>query len=255
MSELDPQRAVAAGGAATLVASPGRARELPAAAKLAAAEPHAPAYSPVVVAGFVRFFEFGLMVAVGAAVYLGYVVPPNGFDWYYPATVIGIAALAVLGFQAADIYHVQAFRSPGSECIRLLIAWSLLFLVAAAVAFFARLGGFYSCVWLAAFYVIGLVALIGFRVCLAGLVRNWTREGRLERRAVVVGAGEPGEKLIDALARQQDSDVRIVGLFDDRAEDRAPAVCGSQQKLGTVDDLVEFARLTRVDLVIFSLPI
>ena len=31
--------------------------------------------------------------------------------------------------------------------------------------------------------------------------------------------------------------------------------CAGERKLGTVDDLVEFGRRTRVDLVIFSLPI
>src|SRR5262249_15274478 len=34
-----------------------------------------------------------------------------------------------------------------------------------------------------------------------------------------------------------------------------PPNCGGVPKLGTVDDLVEFARRTRVDLVIFSMPI
>jgi Undecaprenyl-phosphate glucose phosphotransferase len=49
--------------------------------------------------------------------------------------------------------------------------------------------------------------------------------------------------------------VRIVGLFDDRNDDRAPTTVAGRQKLGSVDDLVEFARRTRIDLVIFSLPI
>ncbi len=157
MSELNvPRTAPASGGARTT--GPGKAQELPAAARLVAVQPHAPAYSPVVVAGFVRIFEFGLMAAIGAAVYFTYVVPADGFDWYYPLTVLGIAAFAMLGFQAADIYHVQAFRSVASECTRLLIAWSLLFLLVAAIAFFARLGGFYSRVWLGGYYAVGLIA-------------------------------------------------------------------------------------------------
>src|SRR5262249_29147412 len=69
------------------------------------------------------------------------------------------------------------------------------------------------------------------------------------------GGGDAGETLIGALKAQQDSDVHVVGLFDDRGEDRAPGSCAGQEKLGSVDDLVEFARLTRVALVIFSLPI
>jgi Undecaprenyl-phosphate glucose phosphotransferase len=49
--------------------------------------------------------------------------------------------------------------------------------------------------------------------------------------------------------------VRIVGVFDDRGEERVKATASGHRKLGTVEDLVEFARRTRIDLVIFSLPI
>jgi Undecaprenyl-phosphate glucose phosphotransferase len=87
------------------------------------------------------------------------------------------------------------------------------------------------------------------------LVRRWTRQGRLDRRTVVVGAGGSGETLVAALAAQRDSDTRVIGVFDDRGDERSSASCAGVAKLGTVDDLVEFARYTRVDLVIFALPI
>jgi Undecaprenyl-phosphate glucose phosphotransferase len=87
------------------------------------------------------------------------------------------------------------------------------------------------------------------------MVRRWTAEGRLTRRTAVVGGGEAGEALIAAIREQRDSDVRIVGVFDDRGDGRSPDAVAGTRKLGTVDDLVEFARRTRVDLVIFSLPI
>ena len=86
-------------------------------------------------------------------------------------------------------------------------------------------------------------------------MRRWTREGRLDRRAVIVGADDKGDALIKSLIAQRDSDIRIIGVFDDRGDDRSPTNVAGLQKLGTVDDLVEFARRTRVDLVIFSLPI
>ena len=248
-------RAASAAAAAAVAPAPNRRRELSPAAMLAAAQTIVPAFSPIVLAGFVRMIELALMAAIGIAIYFAYVFPVYGFSWYYPLTAVGIAMLIVLALQTADIYHVQAFRTPFSECIRLAVAMSLLFLAVAAIMFFAKLGDYYSRVWLAGFYGVGLVALVGSRMCLYGLVRHWTAEGRLDRRAVIVGGGEPGEMLVDALKHQRDSDVQVVGLFDDRGEDRAPAVCGGLIKLGSVDDLVEFARLTRVDLVIFSLPI
>ena len=73
-----------------------------------------------------------------------------------------------------------------------------------------------------AIYGIGLFTLYGVRLFVFGIVRRWTREGRLDRRAVVVGGGDPGEHLVTALERQTDSDVRLVGVFDDRGDDRAP---------------------------------
>jgi Undecaprenyl-phosphate glucose phosphotransferase len=75
------------------------------------------------------------------------------------------------------------------------------------------------------------------------------------RRVVIVGGGEPGAKLIEALQAEKDSDLRICGVFDDRSDDRSPLVVGGVPKLGNVDDLVEFTRLTRVDLILVSLPL
>jgi Undecaprenyl-phosphate glucose phosphotransferase len=230
-------------------------RDLSPAAKLIASQPPVPAYSQIVLAGIVRLAEFGVINVVGTGIYLGYVFPEYGFEWYYPASVIGVAALAVLAFQAADVYQVHAFRNPFGECGRIAVAWSLSFLITAAIAFFAHLGDFYSRAWLGGFFAIGLVTIMGLRLSLYGLIRHWTRAGRLERRTIVVGGGEAGERLIQELDAQPDSDVRVIGLFDDRGDDRAPIVCSGHQKLGTVDDLVEFARRTRIDLVVFSLPI
>ena len=174
---------------------------------------------------------------------------------YYIGSIIGISLLSLLAFQAADIYQVQAFRGHEKQYMRLASAWSVVFLLAVTTSYFAKAGDEFSRPWLGTYYVVGLFGLIAFRRALFMLVRRWTRQGRLDRRTVVVGAGGSGEALIAALAAQRDSDVRVIGVFDDRGDDRSSVSCGGVPKLGTVDDLVEFARHTRVDLVIFSLPI
>ena len=229
--------------------------ELSDAARAVAAEPYEAAFSPIVLAGLVRVAEVALVAAVGFAVYVGYVVPAHGFAWHYFAAILGIALLAMLAFQVADIYQVQAFRGHEKQYMRLASAWSVVFLIAISASFFAKAGDQFSRAWLGSFYVLGLFALIAFRRALFLLVRRWTREGRLDRRTVVVGADGNGELLIRSLAAQRDSDVRLVGVFDDRSDDRSLPSCAGVPKLGTVDDLVAFARNTRVDLVIFSLPI
>jgi Undecaprenyl-phosphate glucose phosphotransferase len=263
MFQLDSRKLLNAGAAAAVAAPPavaaGKAapgnRSLSPEAQKVAAEPVQPAYSPIVVAGFVRMIDAAMIALFGIAIYVAHVFPVYGFAWYYLAANAGLAILAVITFQAADIYDVQAFRSPLEQITRLGVAWSVVFLIAMAVAFFAKLEGMFSRVWLALTYLLGFLALIGSRMMLAGLVRHWTHEGRLDRRAVVVGGGEAGETLIEAIKAQQEADVHVIGVFDDRGDERSPHTLAGRQKLGTVDDLVEFARRTRVDLVIFSLPI
>jgi Undecaprenyl-phosphate glucose phosphotransferase len=237
-----------------VTATASAARGLSSAALAVAAQRFKRPYSPIVVAGFVRVIEVGLVAAIGLALYFSYVAPVADAH-YYIGSIIGISLLSLLAFQAADIYQVQAFRGHEKQYMRLASAWSVVFLIAVTASYFTRAGDEFSRAWLGSFYVVGLFALIAFRRALFLLVRRWTRQGRLDRRTVVVGADDSGEILIAALAAQRDSDVRVIGVFDDRGDGRSAAMCQGVPKLGTVEDLVEFARHTRVDLVIFALPV
>jgi Undecaprenyl-phosphate glucose phosphotransferase len=122
-------------------------------------------------------------------------------------------------------------------------------------SFFAKLGSEISRLWLSAFFFMGLAVLIAERLFLRALVRSWARQGRLDRRTVIVGSDKSGEQLVEALNNEYDNDIHMLGVFDDRNDDRALDTCAGSPKLGKVDDIVEFARRTRVDLVLFALPI
>ncbi len=253
MLEFKARNFTAPGGRATTPALPRKA--LSAAAQNAAAQPTVPAYSPIVLAGVVRLIELTLTMTVGLALYALYVVPRDGFEWHYPVAIAGIGVLTMVAFQVADIYQVQAFRGHEKQYFRLATAWSVVFLLVIGASFFAKAGDQFSRVWLGSYHIAGLVTLLCFRRALFLLVRKWTREGHLERRTVIVGADANGDTLIESLDAQPDSDVRIIGMFDDRGDGRSQTNVAGHEKLGTVDDLVEFARKTRIDLVLFSLPI
>jgi Undecaprenyl-phosphate glucose phosphotransferase len=230
-------------------------RELGALAHAIAAEPVNASISPVVLAGMIRIVEFVLISALGLAIYGWYVYPDEGFALRYLVATLAISGASILAFQFADVYDVAALRTHVHQLSRLGTAWTAVFFLALAIAFFAKFEGMYSRVWAASFYGIGLFMLYGGRLAAAALIRRWTREGRLVRRTVIVGGGAAGESLIRALGAQRDSDLDIRGVFDDRGDDRSPARVADVPKLGTVDDFVEFARRTRVDLLLVSLPI
>src|SRR5450755_471366 len=212
-------------------------------------------YSPIVIAGAVRIADFVLVGLAGVALYLGYVVPLSDFHWEYVGAIFGMTATAVICFQAADIYQVQVFRGQLRQMTRMISSWAFVFLLFISASFLAKLGSEISRLWIAAFFFIGLAVLIAERLFLRSMVRGWARDGRLDRRTIIVGSDQNGEKLVEALKIQDDSDIDILGVFDDRNDARALETCAGSPKLGKVDDIVEFARRTRVDLVLFALPI
>ncbi|HET7156651.1 MAG TPA: undecaprenyl-phosphate glucose phosphotransferase [Hyphomicrobiaceae bacterium] len=232
-----------------------RRRRLSAAALAVTNQKVGRAYSPIVIAGAVRVIDFIVLSAIGIAVHFAYAEPLNGFHWGFLAAIIGITATAVMCFQAAEIYDVQVFRGQLRQVTRLTSSWTLAFLLFIGASFFVEMGGEISRAWLASFFLAGLVALMAGRAILRSLVRKWARQGRLDRRTVVVGADENGEQLVRALKAQDHSDIDVLGVFDDRHDDRVMDSCAGSPKLGKVDDVVEFARRTRVDLVLFALPI
>ena len=92
------------------------------------------------------------------------------------------------------------------------------------------------------------------RVALASLIERWTEEGRLARRAVVVGGGDVAE-LLRKLERSSSGSIQILGLFDDREQGRSPRSVGEHSRLGRFDGLLEFCRSQRVDLLVVALPL
>jgi Undecaprenyl-phosphate glucose phosphotransferase len=232
-----------------------RRRRLSPAALAVANQKVARAYSPIVIAGAIRLIDFVMISLIGIALYLLYVMPLAGFHWEYVAAIVAMTLTAVICFQAADIYQVQIFRGQLRQMTRMISSWAFVFLLFIGVSFFAKLGSEVSRLWLSSFFFVGLAALIAERLLLRALVRTWAREGRLDRRTIIVGADQNGEQLVEALKAQEDSDIHVLGVFDDRNDTRAMETCAGSPKLGKVDDIVEFARRTRVDLVLFALPI
>lgn len=232
-----------------------RRRRLSAAALQVTNQKVRPAYSPIVIAGVVRLIDFLLIATIGIALYLGYVKRMDAFNWSYIAAILAMTVVAIACFQAADIYEVQVFRGQLRQMTRMMSSWAFVFLLFTGASFLLKLGGEVSRVWLLAFFFVGLAALMISRLVLRALVRRWARDGRLDRRTIIVGADENGENLINLLKAQDDSDLDILGVFDDRNDSRALDTCAGLPKLGKIDDIVEFAHRTRVDLVLFAMPI
>lgn len=242
-------------GPAPASADSGGSRTFHPLAERIAAMPLKQTLSPVLVEGLVRLADVLVILGVGGLVFAFYVAGKVEDALAYQLTVPLMAVGALAAFQALHLYHIGALRNFVGMAVRVTAGWTLLFLLALASFFFLKIGGQVSRVWLAGFYGIGIAALFVERLAVSLVVLRLTRMGRLERRTAIVGGGQAGEELIRALEAQRDTGLRICGVFDDRNDDRSPDLVAGYPKLGTIDDLVEFARRTKLDLVIFTLPI
>ena len=206
-------------------------------------------------AGSVRAIEFAAVSLAGYGALFSLGSRASAFDPMHLAAAPFGAALTLLFIQAFDGYQIAAFRTYASQLGRIVASWSMVFAAIAALAFFAGLGEAEDGQRLVRWYFLGLGFFVVFRGALTHVVTGWTRDGRLERRAVIVGGGKLAEDLIRSLESQPGNDIRICGIFDDRDDDRSPAMVEGYPKLGTIPELVEFGRITKLDMLIVALPI
>lgn len=211
--------------------------------------------STVVLAGGVRAAEFAAMALLALALHQILLREAAPLDAAYLAAILGLPALAVTLFQLAGTYRLAILRDPFRGGLRLAAAWTLAFLLVAGAMVMAKVAGDYSRLWLASLYGAGLAVLVVGRCLVARVIARQTAKGRFDRRTAIVGGGPAAEELIASLEAQADSGIRIVGVFDDRGDIRASDVVAGYPKLGNVSDLVAYARTSRLDLIVFTLPI
>ena len=212
--------------------------------------------SPNVIMAFVRFVEFSLIAIAGIAIYYGYVFQNDKtFEVGYMFTVSIISVAAIIAFEAFGLYSIGALRNYLANTARLFCLWTVTLGAFTALIFIAKYSDEFSRVWLAGLYISGLAALAISRGLTARTIRRWNAEGRLQRNAVIIGGGERGSNLIKALTSSDTTDIHISGVFDDRADSRSSDIVAGIPRLGNIDELVEFARRVRVDLLIVTFPI
>ncbi|MCR4266038.1 undecaprenyl-phosphate glucose phosphotransferase [Nitratireductor sp. ZSWI3] len=211
--------------------------------------------SPVMVSGVMRLVEFTLLLATGAFFYIFYVGISAQLFWHYTAVILAGAILHVVLSEFTDCYQMPALRNPTGYLGRILAAWVATFAALALAGFFLKISADFSRFWFGIWFLSGFVSLFALRVVTAQLMRRWARNGTIERRALIVGGGANAEHLIRSIERQPYNDIRICGIFDDRDDRRSPPVVAGYPKLGNIAELVEFARIARIDMLIVSLPV
>ena len=232
-----------------------RGSDLSSTARNIAAQYRRDTMSPVMVSGVLRLVEFALLALSGLALFTVYVGVNGGPPWYYAVMIVLASAAAVVLLELTNSYQIPRLRQPASTMGTVLLVWVATLALMALAGFFLKISDEFSRFWLGTWFATGLLLMLALRIFIARAVRRWARNGAMERRAVIVGGGKGAETLIREIEQQPYNDIRICGIFDDRDDRRSPPIVAGYPKLGNISELIEFARIARIDMLIVSLPL
>ncbi len=187
-----------------------------------------------------------------------------GMAWEAPAAAgppgLLTVALLLLGALVAvllllfDTYAIAAIERLDERRTALRQVWRPFALAALATAVFGSLAGIDrdTALRLAAYLATAGVIAFVMRSALVPLMARWRAEGRFTTTIALVGATELGARIVEQSLR--DERLRVIGLFDDRST-RVPDELHGVKLLGTVENLLHFESLNRLDWIIVALPV
>ena len=233
--------------------APGRTPLNVAAAQVAATLKHR-VVTPGILSGLARLADFAGLAILSFVIATAYVDPRDAGDFGYILASLLLPAATVLLIGTFNGYGLGDYRRTAIEIGRGVSIWAAVFGCFTLILFFMKMGEEFSRVWLASWFLGGLVLLTALRATFDRLIVRWRAAGVVERRAVLVGGGAEAVELIHALRAEPTNDIRICGVFDDRESSRVPALAEGLPKLGRIDELLEFGRQAEIDMLIVALP-
>ncbi len=173
---------------------------------------------------------------------------PTGHLLIYLNTLVTVVCLHL-----AHAYRLRSINSFYALINSMFLGGTSALLLMLACGYLSGTLHDYSRVWLVCSVLLSAALLLVNRIALTQVVQRASRTERLTETVVVVGANERAEKMIDAINRTTNANVKVLGVFDDRVR-RDPPASLLPQLLGSTDVMLNYIRHNRVDRVVVTLP-
>jgi Undecaprenyl-phosphate glucose phosphotransferase len=159
---------------------------------------------------------------------------------------------AMLAIRAAGLYRLGAFNSPARTAA---MSYCAALVASAGALAMAGLAMPMNPSWLVFWCALLAIHVPLTRFATSAMIGPLARDGRFRRRIAIVGGGRAAEEAISLLDQSADIDIEIVGIFDDRYDERSPESIRLHRKIGKIEELADYARNERVDLIIAAIPL
>ncbi len=206
---------------------------------------------------FLRIHQILDALAISALLFLLSRVYRIDFDTDYAILGALTVVLILPVFSLSNLYQVWRGARLGRLASRILLAWLVVFAILAILGFVTKRTEIYSRRLLLTWFVLTPPLLVALR-CLVYQVTGWVRtRGHNYRTLVIGGAGNLGKLLAENILHIRAIGITILGFFDDAPKDPEVVVGPEGQTvpvLGNLDDLVDFVKAHKVDMVYLALP-
>ena len=225
---------------------------------MTARKPWNAAMSPNIISGIVFLADGTAVIVSSLAVYFFYVgYSFESFRFYLLATSINLAITLVI-FHLANLYNFDVIVSASRQIAKVATICTIAFLILVTMAFATKISAQFSRVWGFSSYFIELAIICSLRGLLFSYLAGWAHKGKLTRKIAIIGSGKSARKLIERIISEKSPWNEIVGIFKedlspDENLDKSLTRLIPGQKLAD-EDLISFARKTRVDDVVVCLP-
>ena len=210
--------------------------------------------SLTMVSSLLRLFDVMVVVTAGYLAYVAYTLGRNAsFDGHYLGPILTGALIASAAFHLTGIYDEKNLLANIRRLDRLFLAWIATIGILLTIAFISKITDHYSRIWTVSWFF-STIAILGIGRLFIGLkMQRLAAEGRFARQAIIVGAGEHGQRLAGHLNSHGAPYLNVLGFFDDRA-DRVPDEIAGHRVLGDISYLMKFVESHHVDVILIALP-
>jgi len=179
----------------------------------------------------------------------------EGVPKSYLQVILLAALLSALIFSLFSIYRVWRGLSTLTEIRHITIAWAMVALTLAALAFMTKTGADYSRSWMGIWFVGGWIVLVASRVFLRYVLRYLRSSGFNHRHIVIVGAGDQAAIVADRLQKSTWFGLEISALFSSgEISDYLPPWLREKKIITDYQNLRRHVEEKDVDQVWISLP-
>jgi len=196
---------------------------------------------------------FDCLFAVGtlAALVFWYRVPWSK-EYSHLCWIVFFACF--ISFQSFQLYRSWRGWSFFSEFICLLKAWAAVIGVLLCYFFLWKISSAFSRVVFMVWMAVTPLAIFAIHLSARKILRLLRRNGRNTRYAVIAGAGDLGQRLLQEVESLPWAGIDVAGFFDDKLEAGHPLTVAGRPVLGRIRDIAGYLKDHDIDYVYIALP-